>query len=362
MQTVVTVRFWVCFAFVTDFFFRLTPDWVLRAVEAGGYRPTGHCSALGSLENRVYDLRLEDGSHIVAKFYRPGRWSARAILEEHRFLFALRDAEIPACAPVPFSDGKTLHAVEKIFYAIWPRTGGRAPEELSDGEVEVLGRLLARIHNLGVALAPRHRRTLSAESFGLEPLQFLEQKKFLTLSCARRYRSAVETIVKIYRDRIHGIELHAIHGDCHRGNLLHGVQGWFFLDFDDFVIGPAVQDVWMLLPGRDAEATHQRRVLIEAYRPFRDFDERSLALIEPLRALRFIHYAAWIARRWEDPAFPNAFPHFGTEEYWECETRDLEDQIEIIERGTSEISTASDEIGQGEETASLTNKDYYWDL
>lgn len=349
---------------MTDFFFRLTPDWVLRAVEAGGYRPTGHCSALGSLENRVYDLRLEDGSHIVVKFYRPGRWSAPAILEEHRFLFALHDAEIPVCAPVPFSDGKTLHEVEGIFYAIWPRTGGRAPEELSDGEVEVLGRLLARIHNLGAALAPKHRRTLTAEAFGLEPLRFLEKNKFLTLSCVRRYRAAVEEIAALYQERAQGIALHAIHGDCHRGNLLHGAQGWFFLDFDDFVIGPAVQDVWMLLPGRDAEAAHQRRVLIEAYRQFREFDERSLALIEPLRALRFIHYAAWIARRWEDPAFPNAFPHFGTEEYWERETRDLEDQIDLIEREARGAGAAAsgEMAGEAESEATLTNKDFYWDL
>ncbi len=356
-------QFRVCFVPVTDFFFRLTPDWVLRAVEAGGYRPTGHCSALGSLENRVYDLRLEDGSHIVVKFYRPGRWSAQAILEEHRFLFALHDAEIPVCAPVPFSDGKTLHEVEGILYAIWPRTGGRAPEELSDGEVEVLGRLLARIHNLGEALAPKHRRTINAEAFGLEPLKFLEQNKFLTLSCARRYRAAVETIADIYHECVHGIALHAIHGDCHRGNLLHGAQGWFFLDFDDFGIGPAVHDMWMLLPGRDVEAAQQRRVLIESYRQFRNFDERSLALIEPLRALRFVHYAAWIARRWQDPAFPNAFPHFGSEEYWERETRDLEDQIEVIESGASAVGEMSNEaVRDAEPEEALTNKDFYWDL
>ncbi|UCE87126.1 MAG: serine/threonine protein kinase [Deltaproteobacteria bacterium] len=346
---------------MTEFFFRLTPDWVLRAVEAGGFEPTGHCSALNSLENRVYDLRLTDGSHVVAKFYRPARWTRAAILEEHRFLFDLREAEIPVCAPIVFPDGDTLHEVEGIFYAVWPRTGGRAPDELLDEQVSVLGRLVARIHNVGAARGMESRPQLSSHSHGLAPLEALEALDALPPQCRRRYRAAVEQVVSIYDELSDGVPVHRIHGDCHLGNLLHGREGYFFLDFDDCRVGPAVQDVWMLIPGRDAEAARQRDVLIDAYRQFRDFEPRWLGLVEPLRALRFVHYAAWIARRFEDPAFPDAFPHFGTVDYWERETQDLEDQLARIERGAAQ-PTGTGEARVREEEEVLTNKDFFWDL
>ena len=347
-------------------FFRLSPDRVLEAVEAGGFRPTGHCFALNALENRVYDLRLEDGAHLVAKFYRPGRWSREAILDEHRMLFALRDAEIPVCVPLPFADGDTLHEVAGIHYAVWPRTGGRSPDELSDAEVAVLGRLLARIHSAGEALALAHRRTLTSESVAGEALAVLEGGGFLPPHCRRRYVAAAREVAAVYDERSRGIAVHPIHGDCHAGNLLHGDDGWFFLDFDDMVHGPAVQDVWMLLPGRDAAAERQRERLVDAYREFRPFDPRSFELIEPLRAFRFVFYAAWIAKRWGDPSFPDAFPHFGTDEYWENETRDLEEQLARIAShdeppapGSGDDGSASrDEVHEG----GLTNKDFFWDL
>jgi Ser/Thr protein kinase RdoA (MazF antagonist) len=345
---------------MTEFFFRLTPDWVLRAVEAGGFDPTGHCSALNSLENRVYDLRLTDGSHVVAKFYRPGRWTREAILEEHRFLFDLRDEEIPVCAPVVFPDGGTLHEVEGILYAVWPRTGGRAPDELNDEQVGVLGRLVARIHNVGAARPMDARPQLSSHSHGIEPLEALEALDVLPPQCRRRYRAAVERVVSLYDDFSVGVPVHRIHGDCHLGNLLHGREGYFFLDFDDCRVGPAVQDVWMLVPGRDADAARQRVLLIDAYRQFRDFDPRWLGLVEPLRALRFVHYAAWIARRFEDPAFPDAFPHFGTVNYWERETQDLEDQLTRIARG-AEVQPDGTAARAPEEEEELTNKDFFWD-
>jgi Ser/Thr protein kinase RdoA (MazF antagonist) len=341
----------------TDFFFSLTPDRVLNAVEAGGYRPTGHCTPLTCLENRVYDIRLEDDSHVVAKFYRPGRWTRDAILDEHKFLFDLRDAEIPVCAPNRFADRKTLHTVNGIHFAVWPRTGGRAPDEFSDDEVELLGRLLARIHNTGAAREARHRRRLTAETGAREPLAFLEAGGFLPPECVRRYRAAVLEIAKIYEQLSDGVPLHRIHGDCHVGNLLRGDAGWFFLDFDDFVTGPAVHDVWMLLPGRDAYAARQRERLIDAYRQFRPFESSWLRLVEPLRAFRFVFYAAWIAKRWEDPAFPSAFPHFGTADYWERETQDLELQLERIQRGES---AAAGEPPPDE--PELTNQDFFWDL
>ena len=347
-----------------EFFFRLTPDRVLQAVESGGFRPTGHCFALNALENRVYDVRLEDGEHVVAKFYRPGRWSREAILDEHQLLAALRHAEIPVCSPFAFPDGETLHQTENIWYAIWPRTGGRSPDELRDDQVVVLGRLLARIHNVGESLAAPHRQRLTSASFPLASLGLLEERDFLPPSCARRFRSAVEEVVRIYDDRSEGVPLHPIHGDCHVGNLLEGDLGWFFLDFDDMVHGPAVHDVWMLLPGRDAEAARQRSLLIEGYREFRPFDERTLRLVEPLRAFRFVFYAGWIAKRWEDPCFPDAFPHFGTEDYWQTETRDLEEQVERILAATGWTAEGEPTSPGAATTANseLSNKDFFWDL
>jgi Ser/Thr protein kinase RdoA (MazF antagonist) len=353
---------------MTEFFFGLGPEWVLRAVEDGGFRPSGHTTALTCLENRVYDVRLEDDRHVVVKFYRPGRWSEAAILDEHGFLHELREAEVPVCAPLAFPDGRTLHSVEGIFYAIWPRAGGRSPSELADDWLAVLGRLLARIHSVGAARRASHRPVLSGASYGLEPLAFLEERGFLPPACARRYRSAAEEVAAIFDAWSEGVPRHRIHGDCHLGNLLHGPapgadgDTWFFLDFDDFLEGPAVQDVWMLVPGRDAEGARQRALLLEAYRQLREFDERWLRLVEPLRALRFLRYAAWIARRWEDPAFPSAFPHFGTHEYWENETRDLEELLALLARGEQPLPGPSAARRPAEGAAELTNEDFFWDL
>ncbi len=345
----------------SGFFFRLSPGRVLQAVEAAGMSPTGHCIALNALENRVYDLRLDDDRHVVAKFYRPERWTRDAIEDEHRMLFALAEAEIPVCVPLRFPDGDVLHEVEGIYYALWPRTGGRSPDEFSDAEVDVLGRLLARIHSAGEAIEIEHRMRLTPENFPLAALELLEERRFLPASCASAYRAAVEQVVRIYEERTRGISFHPIHGDCHAGNLLHGDQGWFFLDFDDMVVGPAIQDIWMLIPGRDEFALRQRRRMVDAYRQFRDFDDRSLALVEPLRAFRFIGYAGWIARRWEDPAFPDAFPHFGTARYWETELRDLEDQVERIVRDSPASAEEGERAGPAEEPE-LTNEDFFWDL
>ena len=344
-------------------FFRLSPERVLQAVEAAGHRPSGHCFALNALENRVYDVRLEDGSHVVAKFYRPGRWSRDTILDEHHVLEALRDAEIPVCAPLRFPDGDTLHSIEEIHYAIWPRTGGRSPDELTDDQLGVLGRLMARIHAIADDLGAPHRGRLDAESVPLEALERLEQGGWLPPACRDRYAQAVHALAGVYRQRSQGVAVQPIHGDCHAGNLLRGEAGWFFLDFDDMVVGPPVQDVWMLVPGRDHEADRQRRLLVDAYRAFRPFDDASLCLIEPLRGFRFVFYAGWIAKRWEDPAFPDAFPHFGSDGYWEDETRDLEELVARIERGQDLITGAEKEVAPAESAEEeLTNADFFWDL
>ena len=310
-----------------DLFLALTPDRVLEAVEAAGFEPTGHVLALHCLENRVYDLKLEDNSHIVVKFYRPGRWSRKAILEEHAFLFDLDEAEIPVCAPLRFDDGTTLREVENILYAVWPRTGGRSPAELDDEQIQMLGRLVARIHSVGDCRPFVDRRRLNGRTYGLEPLEYLTTHGFLPLQWSKRYARVVERLAGLYDELAHGVPQHRIHGDCHHGNLLLGREGWFFLDFDDSVMGPAAQDLWLLVPDIDGEGVRQREVFVEAYCQFRPFESQWLRLVEPLRALRYVHYAAWIARRWQDPAFPEAFPHFNTEQYWEKETVDLEEQL-----------------------------------
>lgn len=316
---------------MNDLFLNLTPDWVLEAVERGGFLPTGHVMALHCMENRVYDLKLEDESHIVTKFYRPGRWSREVVQEEHDLLFELHDAEVPVCAPLRFEDGESIHEVEGILYAVWPRTGGHSKQELSDEEVTRLGRLLARLHNVAALRPFEQRRELNGTTYGLEPLALLE-RGFLPPHLAPRYSNAVRRIADLYDELAERVPVHRIHGDCHHGNLLNGRDGWFFLDFDDALMGPAVQDVWLLVADQDATGQHQRELFIEGYQMFRDFDPSWLRLVEPLRALRYIHYAAWIAKRWKDPAFPQSFPHFNTEQYWARETADLEEQLERCEQ------------------------------
>jgi Ser/Thr protein kinase RdoA (MazF antagonist) len=342
-------------------FYNLSPDVIMQAVEREGFKPTGYCQALNSYENRVYDLAQEDGTHVVAKFYRPGRWSRDQIREEHELLFELRGDEIPVCAPLMLAGGSTIGEILGIAYAVWPRTGGRAPDEPSDMVLEMLGRLLARIHNRCAVRKAEHRIALTGKTYGLDPLALLEQR-FLPAHLRERYRSAVLAVVELYEAIRKDVPFHRIHGDCHLGNILQGNEGWFFLDFDDFLTGPAVQDVWMLVPARDKEGLRQREVFLGAYRQFREFQDSWLRLIEPLRALRYIRYAAWIAERWEDPAFPAAFPHFGTPQYWEDETRDLEAQVEYFHRHPDDVPPGLKRQQAIEEEKELTNKDFFWDL
>jgi Ser/Thr protein kinase RdoA (MazF antagonist) len=313
----------------------LGPDAALEAAEAAGLRPTGHCAMLRCLENRVWDLRLEDGAHVVVKFYRPGRWSRAGIEDEHRFLLDLRAAEVPVCAPLPLAAGGTVGEHAGIWFGVWPRTGGREPDELDDGELAILGRLLARIHDVGARRAPVDRPTLDADTALIDPLEELLEHG-LPRECADRYAAAVEALADAYDERLEGVPFLRIHGDCHLGNLLRGRDGWFFLDFDDFASGPAVHDIWVLVPGRDHEAVRQRGVLLDAYRQLRDFAPRWLELVEPLRAARMLKISSWIARRWEEPAFASTFPHFGTPLYWERETRDLEELVERLSDGVAE--------------------------
>lgn len=345
---------------MTKSFYDLTPDRVIQTVEKSGFNLTGHYVVLNSYENRVFDLRLDDNSHIIAKFYRPGRWSLDQILEEHQFLSDLSEDEIPVCAPLKFSDGRTVHETEGIFFSVWPRTGGRIPEELTDSDMISIGRLLGRIHNNGSSREVKQRLKLTGETYGIQSLKFLTENSFLPANCIKRYTEAVHEIVDAYNSLLPGVPFHRIHGDCHLGNLLKRDEAFFFLDFDDFLSGPAVQDIWMLISSRDSNSKRELDLFLQGYREFRDFDNSWLNLIEPLRGLRYINYAAWIARRWQDPAFPHIFPHFGTEEYWEQETSDLQDQVKIINSG--DINPDKQKQSAQESERELTNKDFFWDM
>lgn len=326
----------------TRFFFELTPDRVLEAVEASGLRCTGRCMTLNSFENRVYDVELEteDGTpppdptsyRRIAKFYRPGRWSEAQILEEHAFIADLVKEEIPAIAPLSFPDGATLKQTPEggIWYALFPKVGGRAPDELDDAQLRWIGRLLARIHVAGSKKEAPNRIRLSPASYGTANLEFLLKENWIPAEFQARYKDAVERICKLIEPWFESARVQRVHGDCHLGNLLWNPNGPFFLDFDDMVSAPPVQDLWLLIPGRDEESMRKLDVLLEGYDELKDFDRSTLKLIEPLRALRFIHYTSWVARRWEDPAFPRAFPHFGSHRYWNDMTEDLEQQLRII--------------------------------
>jgi Ser/Thr protein kinase RdoA (MazF antagonist) len=348
----------------TDLFLSLTPEKVLAAVEAGGLRCNPVCYPLNSFENRVYEVELEDRSRVVAKFYRPGRWSEAQILEEHRFLEDLAAAEIPVCTMRPFPGGGTLRRIDDIWYCLADRRGGRAPDELDDATARRLGMLVGRMHNVAVQREAPHRLRLTPGAYVRGDLDWLEDHGTLPRHLRRRYFDAGHAIAAIAEERLQEVPVHRLHGDLHLGNLLFRDGLLRILDFDDMMVGPAVQDVWLALPGRDARTLAQREVFLEGYEQFRLFDRSTLRLVEPLRGLRILHYAAWIARRWHDPAFPVAWPHFGTPEYWERETEDIEDQLAIL-RGEAEPAADGEADGHErrlrEEEPVLTNKDYFWD-
>lgn len=341
------------------FFFKLTPEKVLDAVEASGLSCTGRCMALNSFENRVYDVELDleeetpQGTGVqkspyfyksrIVKFYRPGRWSKEQILEEHRFLSELIEDEIPVIAPIAFPDGNTLQQTASgIFYCLFPKAAGRAPDELTDEQILRVGRLLGRIHAVGAARSSASRIQLTPTTYGTQNLAFLMDGNWIPGETALLYQKAVESLCAISEPWFQATPLQRIHGDCHFGNLLWNSSGPFFLDFDDMVVGPPVQDIWLLTPGRDPEALRQRELLISGYEQMKTFDRGSLRLIEALRGLRFVHYATWIAKRWEDPAFPAAFPQFGTPQYWREELRNLQEQVALISVGPPQEEPSHD--------------------
>jgi Ser/Thr protein kinase RdoA (MazF antagonist) len=312
---------------LADRFNRLIPDQVLDAVEQGGTRCTGRFIILNSYENRVYQLELEDESWVVGKFYRPGRWSKETILAEHSFLAELSAVEIPVAAPNELSPGETIGEIDGIYFSLFPRIGGRSPQELDNEQLAVLGRLIARVHNIGADRETTHRMRLTPETSGADNLKYLLQNDCIPVEARDIFAQTVEQLISSIEPLFTDVPVHRIHGDCHLANLIWTPNGPTFLDFDDMVVGPAVQDIWMLVPSFDTYGAEQRTALLKSYIDFRDFDPTWLRLIEPLRALRFVHYATWIARRWEDPTFKRTFTHFGTLQYWQKEIQDLREQI-----------------------------------
>ena len=319
----------------TDLFFALTPHKVLEAVEKAGHVCNPVCYALNSFENRVYEVELEDRTRLVAKFYRPGRWTAAQILEEHQFLLDLAEAEVPVCPPMRLPNGSTLDDVDGIRYCLFPRIGGRAPDEPDDELLMRLGMLTARLHNVGAARKAEHRLRMGADEFVRKNLAVFRARNAIPPRLVERYERAADHIANFIDAGMARADLHRIHGDLHHGNLLLRDDVLCVIDFDDMMVGPAVQDIWLLVGGRDIESRVRRQVFLEGYEQFRRFDRTTLSLIEPLRGLRRIHYAAWIARRFHDPIFPRTFPAFGTESYWEEETRDLEEIVRINQKETS---------------------------
>ncbi len=311
----------------------LTPERVLAAVEASGVRADGRILALNSYENRVYQVGIEDGAPLVAKFYRPGRWPDAAIEEEHAFAAELAAAELPVIAPLADGEGRTLRRIDAFRFALFPRRGGRWPDLEAPGRLERLGRLLGRLHAVGAAGRFAHRPRLTVQRFGVEARGFVLEHGFVPDYLRPAYTSVSAELLAAVEAAFEACRAQAIrlHGDCHPGNVLWAEdEGPAFVDLDDAVSGPAVQDLWMLLSGPRVEREAQLAALLEGYSAFRGFDPLELALIEPLRALRLIHYAAWLARRWSDPAFPHHFPWFNTPRWWEEQVLALREQLATL--------------------------------
>lgn len=307
---------------------RLSPDLVIEAVEALGYWSDARQLALNSYENRVYQVGIEDSTPVITKFYRPARWSREQILEEHHFTQQLFDQELPVVPPIANDKGETLHEYEGFLYSIFPRHGGQAPELDNLDTLYTLGRTMGRMHQLGKAEDFKHRPAIDIDTFGWQSRQYLLDKHWLPQHLTLDYQHLSEALLKHIEtifaeaDSVTNLRLH---GDCHPGNILWREDKPNFVDFDDSRTGPAIQDLWMLTSGDRIDQQRQMSEILEGYEEFCDFNRAELRLIEPFRVLRIMHYAAWLARRWEDPAFPQHFPWFDQQGYWESHLIELEE-------------------------------------
>ncbi|TWI56741.1 Ser/Thr protein kinase RdoA (MazF antagonist) [Pseudomonas duriflava] len=310
----------------------LSPDLVIDAVESLGYLSDARILALNSYENRVYQVGIEGEQPLIAKFYRPGRWSEAAIREEHTFSYELVEHEVPLVAPLK-RDGETLFEHGGFRFALFPRRGGRAPEPGNLDQLYRLGQLLGRLHAIGASRPFQHRERLDVQNFGHASLDTLLSGGFIPKSLLPAYESVARDLLKRLDTLFESTPYTAIrvHGDCHPGNLLYRDETFHMVDLDDCRTAPAVQDLWMMLAGDRQERLSQLSELMDGYQQFHDFAPRELALIEGLRSLRLLHYSAWLARRWDDPAFPKSFSWFGTERYWGDQILMLREQLSALQ-------------------------------
>ncbi len=327
----------------TRYFYDLTPEIILSGIEALGYHPTGRVMPLNSMENRVFEVEiLPPGSEVqseserfrILKFYRPGRWSRDQILEEHQFTAELAEEEIPVITPESFHGETCFQLPESgILYTAYPKAGGRNPDELHPSQLRHIGRLMARMHSIGARRSAPSRLPLDPETTALSGLDYLIETETIPEDLEDHYCDLVEDICETSLPWFDQADILRLHGDAHLGNLLWSDTGPFWVDFDDMVNGPAIQDLWLLAPGRDQDAQRQLRILLKEYQWLREFDRQELRLIEPLRAMRYVRFAAWMKKRWDDPAFPRTFPFFNTREYWQNQIEDLTESLDALIKG-----------------------------
>ena len=319
-------------------FEKLTPDAVIDAVESTGIISDARILALNSYENRVYQVGVEDADPLIAKFYRPERWSREQILEEHSFSLELADLEIPVVPPIVIGDS-TLAEFAGFKFALFKRRGGRSPD-LSLDNLLIMGRFIGRLHAAGAIKSFQHRRTMTLEYFAEDSAQYLLENNFIPQDLRPAYSTLAQDLIKRIQDVFASARAPAqirIHGDCHMGNVLWRDDMPQFVDFDDTMTGPAIQDLWMLLSGDRQEKLAQLSELIDGYNEFYDFNPGELVLIESLRTMRLMHYSAWLARRWDDPAFPLAFPWFNSESYWAGHILELREQLFALDEPVLEL-------------------------
>lgn len=312
----------------------LDPSLILNAIESVGFRCTGSLFALNSYENRVYQVGIEDAVPIIAKFYRPYRWSNEAIIEEHQFALELLEHEIPVVAPLVLANHTTLHEYEGFRFALFPKQGGRTLELGNLEQLEWMGRFIGRLHAVGACRPFQHRMHIDVQSYGYTPYRFLLENNFIPAELKLNFCDTTETVLQKVEEcfqRAGAVNNIRLHGDCHAGNILWNNTGPQIVDLDDCLMGPAIQDIWMLVAGDNAqEASLQLSYILDGYQEFCDFNYRELQLMEALRTLRMIHYSAWLAKRWEDPAFPLNFPWFNTLDYWQEQLRNLNEQSLLL--------------------------------
>jgi Ser/Thr protein kinase RdoA (MazF antagonist) len=315
-------------------FEQLTPDFIMDAVETLGYRCDCRILTLNSYENRVYQIGVEDGQPLIGKFYRPGRWSRAQILEEHEFMGELVEHELPVVAPLADSTGQTLHRYGDFYFSLSPRKGGQAPELDNLEHLRMIGRLLGRLHLIGAIKPFRHRPTLSSQRFGHDCVAYVGEN-YIPTEYSEAYQTLTDDLLELIDERFArtaAIATLRVHGDCHNGNMLWRDATPHFVDFDDSRMAPAVQDIWMLLSGPEDQQRQQLDKVLEGYQQFHDFNPAELQLIEPLRTLRMLHFTAWLARRWNDPAFPRAFPWFNTTQFWGEHILELREQLAALQQ------------------------------